>query len=45
VFSRDYLAFASLSFDRIILKGLNVSMQSLDADLVAANEFGFRVLC
>jgi hypothetical protein len=37
----DYLDFASLSLGRIILNGLNVSMQSLEADRDAAKEFGF----
>ena len=42
---RDCFDLASLSLFRIILNGLNVSMQSLDADLDAAKEFGFLTLC
>jgi len=41
VFLRDYFGSASLSFGSIILNGLNVSIQSREADRLAANELGF----
>ena len=40
---RDRFGLANLSLERIILKGLNVSMQSLDAERWAANELGFLI--